>query len=226
MSTRKITFAEGEYYHIYNRGNDKRTIFHDKKDYQYFLWLLYLANQHQKAPLSRLTRTKGYIPFEEERSTQIVSIGAYVLMPNHFHILITEKQKEGISKFMQKVTTGYVMYYNNRYKRSGGLFEGKFKAQHANSDRYLKYLFSYIHLNPVKLIDATWKEKGIKHLKKTLEFLKGYQYSSFNDYQNEARPQQVILHKKDFPNYFSIKKDFYKEIVSWLRYKNEDQVSL
>ena len=83
-------------------------------------------------------------------------------MPNHFHILVKEKIENGISKFMGKLTTGYSMYFNKRYDRTGSLFQGVFKSVHADSDEYLKYLFAYIHLNPIKLINPEWKENGIK----------------------------------------------------------------
>lgn len=219
MSIRKFSFVEGEYYHIYNRGNDKRIIFHDKKDYRYFLQLLYLANRENNINISYTIKVKKGGIFVEEKRKQIVSVGAYTLMPNHFHLLITEKQKGGISKFMQKVSTGYAMYYNNRYERSGSLFQGKFKAEHLGSDTYLKYIFSYIHLNPVKLIDKTWKEKGIKNLKKTFEFLRNYSYSSLYDYLGVDRSEKIILSKEDFPKYFLGKGEWLKEIVSWLKYK-------
>ena len=114
------------------------------------------------------------------------------------------------------------MYYNQKYKRSGSLFEGKFKSQHANNDRYLKYLFSYIHLNPIKLIDKNWKEKGIKNAQKAFEFLNNYTYSSYSDYVNESnRPECIILNKKAFPAYFPNSKIFRKEIVEWFNYNTE-----
>ena len=68
------------------------------------------------------------------------------------------------------------MYYNKKYKRIGGLFEGKFKSQHLETEQYLKYLFSCIHLNPVKLIQKNWKEKGIKNIKKAEEYLNSYTF--------------------------------------------------
>ena len=160
MSIRKVSFVFGEYYHIYNRGNSKQKIFHEKEDYLYFIKLLYILNQKNKKQLRDYTHD---VFISRENCDPLVAIGAYVLMPNHFHILITPTEDGSVSKFMQKISTGYVMYYNQKYKRSGSLFEGKFKSQHANNDRYLKYLFSYIHLNPLKLIDKNWKEKGIKN---------------------------------------------------------------
>lgn len=218
MAIRKVSFVEGGYYHIYNRGNDKRTIFHDKKDYQYFISLLFVANSENSFNVVRMKRNKNSNVFDNTVENKIVSIGSYVLMPNHFHILITQKVDGGISKFMQKICTGYAMYYNKKYKRTGSLFEGKFKSQYLDTDRYLKYIFSYIHLNPIKLIDKTWKEKGIKNLGKSLSFLRDYKYSSFIDYTDTSpRVENNILDKKSFPNYFPSRNTFYKEILLWLK---------
>ena len=117
---------------------------------------------------------------------------------------------------MQKLITAYVMYYNKKYKRSGGLFEGKFKAEHTDTDRYLKYLFSYIHLNPIKLIESKWKENGIKNKTKALTYLAEYPYSSYLDYLDLNRPGKVILNRELFPNYFPTKQNFKKEIFDWI----------
>ena len=119
---------------------------------------------------------------------------------------------------MQKLTTAYVMYYNKKYKHTGGLFEGKFKSEHVSEERYLKYLFSYIHLNPIKLIQKDWKEVGVKNKKETLEYLYNYQYSSYLDYLGIERIQNNILNKETFPKYFPNKKSFTKEIFEWLNY--------
>jgi len=218
MSIRKVSFVDGEYYHIYNRGNSKQTIFHDKQDYQYFIKLLYISNNVESFNLNHMGRSSNFNSFSIGKEVDIVAIGAYVLMPNHFHILLTQTEEGGISKFIQKLSTAYVMYYNKKYKRTGGLFEGKFKAQYVNNDRYLKYLFSYIHLNPIKLIQKDWKEKGIKNKKEALVCLNDYNYSSFIDYINPDRPQNKILNVNKFPKYFPTKKDFLKEIFEWIGY--------
>ena len=220
MSIRKISFTEGEFYHIYNRGNDKRLIFHDKQDHDYFVSLLFIANSKEAFNIVRLMRNANSSIFSVPVEQDLVSIGAYVLMPNHFHILIAQKIEGGISKFMQKVCTGYVMYYNKKYKHSGSLFEGKFKSKHLDTDKYLKYIFSYIHLNPIKLINKFWKEDGIKDKDKSLKFLNDYKYSSFIDYFLDfSREESVILSPEYFPRYFSNEKSFYKEIVEWLSFK-------
>src|SRR5690606_36166474 len=100
--------------------------------------------------------------FDFDRGKTLVEIGAYCLMPNHFHILLKSKEDDGISKFMNKLGTSYSMYFNRRYERTGILFQGRYKAKHVESDEYLKYLFSYSHLNPIKIIDPSWKDRGLK----------------------------------------------------------------
>ena len=152
------------------------------------------------------------------RDKEIVNIGSYCLMPNHFHILITEIGEGNISRFMQKLSTAYAMYFNKKYQRSGSLFEGKFKAEHASSDKYLKYLFSYINLNPVKLIEPKWKEQGIKNRAKFLDYLNEYSYSSYQDYMGKIRLENKILNKSMFPEYFINRKDFEREIFDWINF--------
>jgi putative transposase len=223
MSIRKINFVEGEYYHIYNRGNSKQEIFHDDEDYSRFVTLLYTCNSESNFRMFLVTRTNELDPFLWERQGQLVAIGAYVLMPNHFHILITEKTEGGISKFMQKLSTAYVMYYNKKYNRTGGLFEGKFKSQHLDTDKYLKYIFSYIHLNPIKLIQKDWKEKGIKNKKEAFEYLNKYKFSSYLDYVGIERKQNAILDKKDYPSYFPSEMEFKKEIFDWINFFKDSQ---
>lgn len=219
MSYRKITFASGEFYHLYNRGNSKQAIFHDDEDRIRFLYLLFLSNDSNRFNIFDLKKNKDV--FDHDREDQLVSIGAYTLMNNHFHILVTQGQEGGISKFMQKLTTGYSMYYNKKYKRTGGLFEGKFKARHAVDDRYLKYLFSYIHLNAVQLLFPLWKENGIHDVVGAFRFISKYEWCSYIDCVSEKiRPFSAILDKNAFPDYFSSKKIGEKEILDWLKYKD------
>lgn len=221
MAIRSAPFAPGEYYHIYNRGNSKQKIFHDAQDRWRFMALLYTCNSENNFRVFLINRNKDSDPYLWERGRSLVSIGAYCLMPNHFHILIKENVKNGISKFMQKLSTAYVMYYNNKYERTGGLFEGKFKSQHLNTDRYLKYIFSYIHLNPVKIFQKDWKENGIKNKEKALHYLKNYKYSSYPDYIGEKRKQISILNRQAFPGYFPSVKNFNAEILEWLSFKDD-----
>jgi len=219
MSIRKIPFVPYEYYHIYNRGNSKQKIFHDNEDYIRFLNLLYISNSFEKFNIFDIRKSSNV--FEIKKDNLLVYIGAYVIMPNHFHLLITQTEDGDISKFMQKLTTAYSMYYNKKYKRTGSLFEGKFKSKHISNDKYLKYLFSYIHLNPIKLIQKDWKEKGVNDKNQVLLFLKDYKYSSYLTFLDENRKENKILNIKAFPKYFPNKDSFNKEIFEWISYKEQ-----
>ncbi|MEK7109124.1 MAG: transposase [Patescibacteria group bacterium] len=122
------------------------------------------------------------------RSDALVAIGAYCLMPTHFHLLIKELKPGGITKFMQKVGTSYTMYFNIKRERVGGLFVTPFRSKHINDDRYLQQVAQYIHLNPHETV-------GLKELR-------NYPYSSFPDYCGESRVTQTILDKEAF-NFFT-----------------------
>jgi putative transposase len=216
MSQRKISFAFGEYYHLYNRGNSKQDIFKDDLDRRRFQALLFVANGTIPFVFREVQKDKIYA---FERDKQLVHIGAYCLMPNHFHILLTPAIESGVQVFMQKLATGYSMYFNKKYQRSGGLFEGRFKSRHADSDEYLKYLFSYIHLNPIKLIQSDWKEVGVRNVKRAKRYLDTYQYSSLHDYFGTRTESSIIEHTK-FPEYFSNKNEIDDEIFEWLTYRH------
>ncbi len=220
MSIRKVELVSGEYYHIYNRGNSKQKIFIDEGDYLRFTGLLYACNQKGNLKVNNLN--KGQTLYDIEREEPVVDIGVYCLMPNHFHLLITQSGDDNISNFMQKLSTSYSMYFNKKYNRTGSLFEGKFKSQHINKDKYLKYMFSYIHLNPIKLIQKDWKEKGIKDKKETIRYLDEYTYSSYLDHIGTQRVQNKILNIKPFPKYFQNARFFISEIFEWLNYNNKE----
>ncbi|MEK7142419.1 MAG: transposase [Patescibacteria group bacterium] len=210
MAIRRIPFLVGEHYHLYNRGVDKRIIFVDENDYKRFTALLYLCNSTNPVDM-RVLFNKGLSfveVFSVDRREQIVDIGAYCLMPNHFHILVRERIEKGISIFMEKLSTAYSMYFNKRNNRTGRLSEGPFKAKHIDNEHYFNWLFSYIHLNPVKLTDSTWKENGISDPEKARNFMEHYKYSSYFDYFLGNRSEGVILSKKVFPEHFSQMNDF------------------
>lgn len=215
---RKINFSINEYYHVYNRGNNKSLIFLDDFDYKRFTKLLFVCNGSKPV----VFKTIQGVPLDKiERGETLVDIGSYCLMPNHFHLLLKEKQENGISIFMEKLLTAYSMYFNKKYHRTGKLFEGRFRAEHLDSDEYLKYIFMYIHLNPVKIFDPTWKEQGINDLSKTKDYLYSYSHSSYLDFLEVPRREVLILNIKAFPEYFTSKQDFLKEIDEWLNHPRD-----
>ncbi len=217
---RKFNFSVGEFYHIYNRGNNKSIIFLDNTDRKRFQKLLFVCNNTR--PM--VFKTIQGLPLDKiKREETLVSIGAYCPMPNHFHLLLYEKKEGGISMFMEKLLTAYSMYFNKKNSRTGKLFEGVFKATHANNDRYLKYLFSYIHLNPIKIIDPHWKENGISDRGKAQKYLENYPYSSYLDYLGRVRGENLILNKEAFPEYFESFKEFEQFIDDWMSFKNDEE---
>lgn len=214
MSTRRTAFAPGEFYHVYNRGTDKRPIFSDEADYQRFSELLFLSNSALAVNVRDIKRIHTSV-FEYEREEPIVAIGAYCLMPNHFHLLVSPLVDDGLPKFMGKLGTSFSMYFNKKYERTGTLFEGPFKSKHADSDVYLKYLYAYIHLNPVKL----WSERNEAGESAT-EFLSRYRFGSLPDYLGAERNEKAILAPQYFPEYFATSGDHFAELKEWLGYKN------
>lgn len=146
MGTRKTSFANGEYYHVFNRGVDKRIIFSDKHDMDRFFRSLIEFNVVD--PIGSL-----YENSRRERggetatlSGKLVNIIAYCLNPNHYHLILEQLVEGGISEFMKRIG-GYTWYFNNKYERSGSLFQGVFKSVHINSNEYLLHVSSYTNLN-------------------------------------------------------------------------------
>jgi putative transposase len=174
--SRTIEFSVGEWYHCYNRGVDKRKVFLGRKDYERFLALLYLGNSPAPIRLDNLAQFQQGLTlleraYEEDRKETLVDVGAYCLMPNHFHLLLHEKEEGGITQYMQKIGTGYTMHINKREERTGSLFGGTFKAQHVADDRYFKRVVNYIHANSAELVEPKWKEGVIKARRKQQRFL-------------------------------------------------------
>lgn len=221
---RKIPIAIDEFYHLYSRGVNKGKIFWDDRDRRRFLTLLYLCNGTETVHLKNLK--SGNISYREvfsvDRGKPLVAIGAYCLMPNHFHLLIKETSEGGTSLFMQKLLTGYAMYINKRHERTGPLFEGRFKSEHVDTDNYFHYLYSYIHLNPIKLLDSEWKERRLQSIEGAIEYLERYLFSSYKDYLGESRPESVILNRNQFPDFFQEPGSFGVFHKYWLSYNHKN----
>ncbi len=141
---RKHTFEKENYYHIYNRGTDKRQIFLDQKDLLRFLEILESFNVVN--PIGSLYQNSFKKGGEKEK---LVSIIAYCLNPNHFHLILTPLVDGGIPKFMQRIGTGYTRYFNERQNRNGVLFQGKFKSKHIDSNEYLLHAGVYVNMNNI-----------------------------------------------------------------------------
>lgn len=208
---RNYVFAPGEYYHVYSRGFDKNETFREKGDYNRFLEATYLCNSRDSVHMSNAKKAMKSQEidsiFEYETGENLVGIGAYCLMKNHFHFLLREIDDEGkgISKFMQKLMTSYTMYFNKKYERTGALFGTSFKAKHVTNDNHLKHLFAYIHLNPKDIVG--------------LGQVQAYPYSSYAAYVNKNSNAQYVLQKDLFPDYF--KNCSPQEVHEWILLQDE-----
>lgn len=165
MPIRKTTLEPNKYYHVINRGIDNRVIFHDDLDHQTFLdSLVYYLKKLETKPQTALSRTGlAYTGMFADR----VKLYSYCLMPTHFHLLFWQADEQAIAKLMQRVGTAYSMYFNRRHKRSGTLFQGRFKTKHIDTDDYLLESTKFIHRDPLSL--------SPKHLL-------DYKYSSYGFY--------------------------------------------
>ena len=173
-------YVEESYYHVYNRGVAKQTIFHDERDYSVFLSLLkrYLND----VPASDFAgRTYEWLHPRLE-------LLSFCLMPNHFHLLVYQEDKDAMQRLMRGVCTSYTQYYNRRYKRVGPLFQSRYKASRITTDAYLLHITRYIHLNPREY--KTWefsslpyflndKQAGWVRPRRILELFEGTSYKSF-----------------------------------------------
>ncbi len=182
---RKHTFVIGEYYHIYNRGTDKRNIILDKYDLDRFLKSITEFNTIKPiGSIYALSFQKKKLSTPTTKLRRLVLVIAYCVNPNHFHFLITPLVEKGIEKFMQRIG-GYTRYFNEKYKRTGVLFQGKFKSKHIPKNTYLLHLSTYINMNnrdklgspttklsKSSLEEYIQKEKGICDIKIIMEQFK------------------------------------------------------
>ncbi len=157
FSMRKTELKEGEFYHVYNRGVDKREVFLDENDYIRFLVSMKEFNQvgvigslYEKNFRDRPKEAGNKdieCPIGHSMSNALVEFMAYCLNDNHFHFILRQVYDQGIQKFMQKLGNAYTKYFNYKYKRSGVLFQGPFKSVHIESNEKLCYLSAYVNTN-------------------------------------------------------------------------------
>jgi putative transposase len=220
-----IPFAVGETYHLFNRGAHKQAIFTSPADYDRFSLLLYLANNTKAVNLrDTLKMYKGQTfesIFEKEpRDERLVDIYAYCLMPNHFHLVVQQKSERGITLFARKLLTGYSMYFNITHGHSGILSQGAIKSRHINNDPYFRYIFAYVHLNPLSLAYPGWEERGITDHTGARKFLYEYAYSSFPDYSVGPRSRKSVLSLGNTPDFLKTQNDL-EELLAWYKAENE-----
>lgn len=204
---RKITI--GEFYHVYNRGVERRVVFPTKEYYRRFIDALSLFNT--TLPITIRDFHTGIRSLN--KGERLVDVGAFILLPTHFHLLLRPKIDNGLSLFMQKIGAGYTGYFNLKNNRNGVLFQGKYKVKHLNRDNYARYLLAYIPLNALDNSQPNWREDGIKDIKMAKEILTAYPWSSFSSYTYENKFPGII--NQDFiKNFFDHPFDYERFILS------------
>ncbi|MDO8618575.1 MAG: transposase [Candidatus Daviesbacteria bacterium] len=170
MPKRTTPLVNGEFYHLYNRGVEKRDIYLNYWDYKrFFKNLYYYQFLGPKPSFSKFTKSESSL-FKPQVENKIIEIICYSLMPNHFHLLIRQLKDKGISIFMSQLLNSYTKYFNIKHQRVGPLFQGAFKAVLVETDEQLVHLSRYIHINPV-----------VSGIAKNLD---DYQWSSFSEYMS------------------------------------------
>ncbi len=143
------TYVANTFYHVYNRGVEKRTIFLDEKDFKVFL--SYLKFYLMPTLTLRGASPKSYPSQQLTNHHQKIQLIAYCLMPNHFHLLLKQTDVDSMTSFLRALCTRYSMYFNKRYARVGSLFQGRYKAVLIDNEMQFLYLTKYIHRNPLDL---------------------------------------------------------------------------
>lgn len=235
---RKVQFVKNQIYHIYNRGVEKRNIFGDENDRWRFLQGLFLFNDERTTAnlLWQLEKSrkevnfrviKEYFQKQKRNRSPLVRILADCLMPNHYHLILEELQKEGITKFMHKLGTGYVKYFNKKYDRVGGLFQGRFKAVHVSKELHLQYLLVYINvLNPGQLVERNLKKEGIRNVDAIIKFAENYPWSTHQEYIGKR--ESHIIDKGIYGNLFEDSagyQDFVKMVLKGKKYQEIEDLT-
>lgn len=209
MASKKPIFTTGEIYHIYNRGVEKRDIFTKTVDYLEMIHDLYDMNDVRPWNFeSRYQRRAN----PRDSKDPVVEIFAFVLMPNHYHLLLRQTEERGITTFMQKLGTGYTMYFNKSNERVGPLFQGPFKAIHVDHDDYLQNLVGYIHTNPINLVTL--------EVSSALNYLRSYRWSSFPDYLG-IENFSLLSPRSFIFDVMGGKNGIEKSAINWLMYRKE-----
>lgn len=204
MALRKTILAEGEVYHILNRGVEKRVIFSNNWEYRRFTEAMtYYQIKNPPVRFSKFILNKDRYKINENK--KIVEMSAYCLMPTHFHFILKQLSKNGIFLYMKKLLDSYARYFNLRHSRKGPLFEGSFQAIRVENDEQLIHLSRYIHLNPITDF--------------LVEDLKEYPYSSYSEYLNPSKTK--ITNKEFILSHFKNSKKYEDFVLSRVDYQRQ-----
>lgn len=199
MPYRNLPFVNDHYYHIYNRGVEKKHIYQNQWDYIRFTKTI--KYYQLEGPKQRLSKYLINQLLEPNPDKKIVEIICYCLMPNHFHFLVKQLKKGGITEFVSKLSNSYTKYFNTKYHRVGPLLQGEFKAVLVEADEQLIHLSRYIHLNPVVSL--------------VVKDLNQHKWSSYHEY---IENKNGICSKEDILGFFKSSKKYEKFVLDQVDY--------
>lgn len=216
-------------YHVLARGVDKRKIFLDDRDRFRFIHNLFEFNDEAPPDTSSYYFSRpGVIANKQigpERKPRklLVNIYAFCLMDNHYHMMLSPVIEGGLFRFMKKLNMGYVKYFNERYKRSGTLFESRYKRILVKNHAHFIHLPYYIHFNPLDFKFFEWRERKLKNYNEATKFLNSYRWSSHLDY-TDIKNFPSVLSKKFLNDFFGGPKNYKRDLNRWLEDLNVEKI--
>lgn len=224
--TRAIELREkpitGEFYHVYNRGVEKRKVFMTNQDRFRFVFSLTVFNSTTETDpnaFRAMDLMEVGLPSvgRGQAGEKLVDILAFAMIENHYHLLLRQKSENGITEFMRKLGTGYTNYFNLKYQRVGSLFQGKYKFVRVQTERQLSYLPYYIHLNPLDTINKNWRTGVVKgeDLEKAKRFLRIFRWSSHLDFSGQKNFPNLV-NREFIQDTFGGDRQYEKDLIQWL----------
>ncbi|MFC1734209.1 transposase [candidate division KSB1 bacterium] len=215
-----------EFYHLLNRGVDKRDIFLDDQDRFRFIHDLFEFND--TSPANRNMRRSTQMldvrrptfdigsDVRREPRELLVKVHAFCMMPNHYHLLVSPLVENGVSLFMKKLNGGYAKYFNEKYERTGALFQGKYKSVLVDTDAHFLHIPYYIHFNPLDIEMYEWRERGLKTFNTAQKYLQKYRWSSHLDYLG-IKNFPSVTQRDVLLDFFEGEKGYVKSSVKMLK---------
>jgi len=229
MPTKRPQFVNKEIYHIIIRGTAGQKTFLEEKDYLRYLYSLYEFNDKNITlsnfrNIARREASPSELPGIEKSRELLIELLGFCLMPNHIHLLVRQIADNGISLFFQKMG-GYASYFNKKYQRFGSLSQRPFKAVYIETEDQLLIVITYIHLNPINLIQPNWKTSGISNPQKVMKFLESYPWSSYPYYLGKNNffwlinctfLKRILKNPEDFQNFVKARIFYKTKLKSFL----------
>jgi len=226
---RKEKFVPGEYYHIYSRTLLNIPEFKNYKNAKRLEWAFLISNSTNSSEAFQFIRNDASAKTEDilkilKNGEKLIDILSYVIMPDHYHLLVREIKNNGIKNFVHKANTSIAKYINIKNERRGPLFESRFKSKHINTNEYLLHLSLYIHLNPLDfLIGKGWREHSLKNWSSIKSKLLDYQWSSLKHFLIAGQKNPIISGTEIIKEQFDNEKDYENFLRNWSEEPTEDK---